>query len=612
MIIHSIKAENVLKYEILDLQDLPEKGLIAVSGLNESGKSSIGETLCFALFGRTFSLKQSDLSKIIRWGEPSCQVNLVFSIEDQQYSLYRYFDRDGNHSARLALVGQEDKPLARSAPDVERVRDELLGYGFDEFIESFYLAQREITSPHPHSMAIKTLAGVSALEHVAHGYQGEITHDQEMLDELNAELDALKQELEDLAFEEGELMRMEDEKSALEMELDKTRQLANELNTGVENYVDNEAGVASAKGKRSGAKFWRFLSLLLALVGGGVWALATQQPELAQTQQMLQLLQTQVPGWQPAYVNYIGIAGAVFAVLFLLFWMRAASAGGEAKRLLQESAQLGEVMTRVREVPEYEAVAEEGEESAPQSSSKFETQDYFLLHQQIATASAVSSEVRRYADIEGRWLAEQISLREENLRQMDEQVDEELARVRQVARLHEVEMGLLEKSADLNGRIGLRQKALELIQGATAHFSAKFNKDIRQLMSSTLPLFTQGRYEHLQVEPDLGVRVFSSDKRDFLDLEEISSGTQRQIMLALRLALSQKLMGRAVKGHQFAFLDEPFAFFDEERTRHALEALNELSEALSQIWIVAQSFPEGVDFALELHCSRDFDELEAG
>ncbi len=55
-----------------------------------------------------------------------------------------------------------------------------------------------------------------------------------------------------------------------------------------------------------------------------------------------------------------------------------------------------------------------------------------------------------------------------------------------------------------------------------------------------------------------------------MDLAEISSGTQRQMMLALRLALSRELINRAVKLRQFLFLDEPFAFFDDERTRSAL------------------------------------------
>ena len=103
MIITSIKAENVLKYTSLDLQELPEQGLIAISGLNKSGKSTVGETICFALFGRTFSLVEDDLQKIIHWGTPECSVTLGFRAGQIDYVLWRLLDIQGNHSARLTL-----------------------------------------------------------------------------------------------------------------------------------------------------------------------------------------------------------------------------------------------------------------------------------------------------------------------------------------------------------------------------------------------------------------------------------------------------------------------------------------------------------------------------
>ena len=41
MIITDVKAENVLKYASLELHNLPEHGVIAIDGPNESGKSSL-------------------------------------------------------------------------------------------------------------------------------------------------------------------------------------------------------------------------------------------------------------------------------------------------------------------------------------------------------------------------------------------------------------------------------------------------------------------------------------------------------------------------------------------------------------------------------------------
>jgi exonuclease SbcC len=619
MIITAVKAQNVLKYAELELENLPEKGIIAVSGNNESGKSSIGETVCFALFGRTFSLNPEELEKIIRWGEENCSVTLTFKVEEQEYSLYRYLDKNGNHSAWLSVLGHEDAPLARGSQEVAIAIANILGYEFEEFIESFYLAQREITSPHPHSFAVKTMAGVGALERVSMGYEQDILQQKETLEELQTENESLQDELEELAFEEGYLITLEDDTNKLEADLENTRERVVDLNASSDTYIANEGHIRKAAGKKGRARFWSLLNLLLALVAGGAWALITQKSELAQSVKLLDMLQQSIPDWQDSYINYIGITGMVFAVLFLFFWIRSASHSARVKALHRESAELAKVMANVQSVAEYEVVAETHDTSddedqepvthLPAPAMRYDVRKYAILLPKVESAKAAGSDVARYTEIEQQWLAEQITLREERFSQMCEEVDAELARAPQAAHLQEVISSLQSKSEELSSKLGVREKAIELLAGASKHFSSKFNRDIRDLMSSTLPLFTQGRYEYLQVEPDLGVRIFSSDKRDFLDLEEISSGTQRQIMLALRLAMSQKLMGRAVKGRQFAFLDEPFAFFDEERTKYALLALDELSDALSQIWIVSQTFPDGHEFAAEVKCSRDIASL---
>jgi exonuclease SbcC len=61
------------------------------------------------------------------------------------------------------------------------------------------------------------------------------------------------------------------------------------------------------------------------------------------------------------------------------------------------------------------------------------------------------------------------------------------------------------------------------------------------------------------------------------------------------------------------FLDEPFAFFDEARTRRALAELPALSTDLQQIFIVAQAFPRELagSFALHLECAQGRDEMAA-
>jgi exonuclease SbcC len=158
-------------------------------------------------------------------------------------------------------------------------------------------------------------------------------------------------------------------------------------------------------------------------------------------------------------------------------------------------------------------------------------------------------------------------------------------------------------------RVQVRDIANELIVAAGRHFSQRFNNDLRELASRTLPLFTEDRYEHLHIDDNLSVRAFSSLKRDYMDLDEISSGTQRQIMLAVRLALSQELVNTTGSGEQFIFLDEPFAFFDQTRTRNAMAILPKLSEEIRQIWVIAQEFPEDTQYDRDIVCSREYDSL---
>jgi exonuclease SbcC len=628
MIIRSVKAENVLKYASLELKDIPQKGIVAISGENESGKSTIGETVCFALFGRTFSLGPDDLDKVLRWGEHHCSVVLEFTVDGVDYQLSRFLDRDGNHSARLSLAEDIDKPVARGVKSVSDKLFEILGYEFDEFVESFYLAQREITTPHPHSVAVKTMAGVAPLEYVAASFEEEIAQFDEMREELDAEAEALRQELDELDFQEGYLVELEDGKNALEAEIGANKSAVENLEQAADIYAGNQPEIRRARGKRGRARFWRFISFVLALVGGGAWFMLAKKPELAQSQQLLHLLQQKLPNWQDAWIPYVGFAGIGFAVLMLFFWIRAASHGSRAERLAEEARVLGDALEKARAVSAFEGETDEeapkeaaedsdiaaGEEmnlSLAEVPERPEESLYAALLSRVEDVAAEVSEVRNYVDQEARWLREQINRKEERFWALGQEVDREMERVRQVARLSEVIDGLEAKMADLDANREKRVKAIELLEGASGYVSSNFNRDIRDLVARTLPVFTQGRYEHLRIDPDLTVRVFSSDKRDFMDLDEVSSGTQRQIMLALRLALSEKLLVRRVQGDQFAFLDEPFAFFDEERTRYALKALTSLSDKLTQIWIVAQVYPEGTDveFARSIRCSRDLDVL---
>ena len=71
-------------------------------------------------------------------------------------------------------------------------------------------------------------------------------------------------------------------------------------------------------------------------------------------------------------------------------------------------------------------------------------------------------------------------------------------------------------------------------------------------------------------------------------------------------------MSRLGKDDQFAFLDEPFAFFDGTRMRGALKTLLELGGDVVQYWVVAQRFPQDAPIGIEIPCGRHPDALTVG
>jgi exonuclease SbcC len=608
MIITGIQAKNILKYAELELNELPEEGMIAISGPNESGKSTIGETVCFALFGRTFSLGEDELEKLIRWGEHDCSVRVTFRTGDgEHYEIARFLDRDGNQGARLNLVGAEEEPIARGAETVGDATYDLLGFNFEEFVESFYLAQREITTPHPHSHAVKTMAGLSSLEQVSREYDGEIVEEQSNVEGRQREIADIDRDLEELDLQEGQLLELEGERVALADEDELANQHIEELEAASLAYQDAYTKIQSARSSSGRAGLLRFVLLLLALASGAAWGLVAHMPEHSLTGALQTFLTDNLPQWNQAMVPWLLYGAGGFAVLFLLMWWRVTALKRRIVTLqtasTELSGKLNELHSSVPENPEEDTAAEEGEEDS--SANPLSDSELSHIGGRIAETRAVPEEVRNAVGRELAWMRRESQKVQEGIVRLDQAIYVENERISKGGKLNELRDSLEERLAEHQNRIYLRELALDLLQGASRHVSQRFNRDLRDLVGRTLPMFTENRYEHLQIGDDLTVRVFSSEKRDYLDLEEISSGTQRQIMLAVRLALSQELVNRVVDGRQFLFLDEPFAFFDQERTRSALQVLPDLSDEITQTWIIAQEFPGEHEFDLSVNCSRD-------
>ena len=157
----------------------------------------------------------------------------------------------------------------------------------------------------------------------------------------------------------------------------------------------------------------------------------------------------------------------------------------------------------------------------------------------------------------------------------------------------------------------IKTKGLAMIHRASRHSIRNFNKIVHTRCSNLLSEFTQSSYNNLEIDNNFMPRVLSEEKGDYLDFEEISAGTQRQIALAMRMSLANTLAASTDAGGQFIFLDEPFAFFDPERTTATINSLTSATSGnLSQIWVTVQDIPPGLNTAFIVDCRQKNSRLQ--
>lgn len=755
MILKHIEAENILKYRRLRLTDLPTRGHLAVTGPNEAGKTAIGETICFGLFGRTFSLAPDELDKVIHWGEYRGTVTVEFVGTDGcSYRVVREIDNTGKHHACLFLCGESDEgePLAEGPEAVADAVREFGGFTYKSFIDSFYLAQRELEMPHGKSETIKALIGVDRLEAVANDLKTEITRITTIIGKLETRISSDNQKIAQIDLDRAHLGRLES-----------TRDAKVEAATAAEAESAELSARAAAIGKaattfakaadlfvrstlRTSYGQWRerkacvatgLVAAAKACKASGLddqirtlettsTAIKTIDDGLAEYDQVRNLAalyrrrltylldSTASPRTQPGEPEPQDGAGEVpfadrrsavsarideitsrrrrqlgFGVFFVELalltwagwvvllaapestiggWLQAVIALGEmGRQLLLLFAAIGSsgltglsttlYVRTTQELRECHRQLEDIERETQIAHTEIDVIDAMkkaampdalnalrsvrngLLNCAVVSFAegegavlvkpeahaAKLGEIRRGSTEAARSLTraqQRITDRamdrqreamelQAAIKQLDEQIALERKRWEQVEALDRMVAGLTAKANELRRQIVVRNEACKLIDGACRRIYARFHPELRRFVSKLLPRLTENRYEQLELDEDLRIRVFCKEKNDFVGLAEISNGTHRQLMLCVRLALSQALIASSSKAAQFLFFDEPFAFFDERRMAKAIEVLRKISPQITQVWLAAQRFDHNAAFDMVLDCDVHSDCLEA-
>jgi exonuclease SbcC len=121
----------------------------------------------------------------------------------------------------------------------------------------------------------------------------------------------------------------------------------------------------------------------------------------------------------------------------------------------------------------------------------------------------------------------------------------------------------------------------------------KIRLQIETYFSIYLPKLTNNRYKKVSLQEDFSVRIFSGEKNDYVSIEQLSGGTEDQVLLMLRLAFSKALfpglqeVDRDLASDQFLFLDEPISSFDLKRQNAFIELLRIMEKIYKQIFVIS-------------------------
>jgi len=110
---------------------------------------------------------------------------------------------------------------------------------------------------------------------------------------------------------------------------------------------------------------------------------------------------------------------------------------------------------------------------------------------------------------------------------------------------------------------------------------------LEQYFSWILPRITENRYKIVRVEDDFGIRVFSEENGDFVELVQLSGGTRDQMLMSLRMGFARALTTAHSKEKQFIFLDEPFSSFDTDRRKSFIDFIKNFEEAFQQLFLIS-------------------------
>src|SRR5690349_17763642 len=129
IILKYVQAERFRLLRDVSLH-FPQRGSIIVSGPNEAGKSTLIESIYFALYGEPLAASYGrrgtpSLNELIRYGEELACVRLTLAIGAKELSITRIIERDKGQ--RISLdVRQLGMPQEKTITDLKAANERII------------------------------------------------------------------------------------------------------------------------------------------------------------------------------------------------------------------------------------------------------------------------------------------------------------------------------------------------------------------------------------------------------------------------------------------------------------------------------------------------------
>ncbi|HET7677753.1 MAG TPA: AAA family ATPase [Candidatus Limnocylindrales bacterium] len=179
---------------------------------------------------------------------------------------------------------------------------------------------------------------------------------------------------------------------------------------------------------------------------------------------------------------------------------------------------------------------------------------------------------------------------------------------------------LAERLADARERLASTERRLRIVRGALDALQAaeqatmkKAARYLERFMGSDIADITGGRYRQVRVdEGQLAFSVWSPERREWVDVSQLSYGTLDQVYLAARLGLVRQV---TQDRRPPLIFDDPFVTFDDQRARGALELLRRIAADHQVIYLTCSDrYDDVADKVIELPAptARDTEQTIAG